>query len=406
MMNIAIITSGYLPVPASKGGAVENIVESWLIENEKYQEVKFTIFSIYDEKASELSKKYKHSDFEFIKEKKIINFCDKIIYWLSKNILKKEKTMSYRYIIQRLYFLNKVSKILKKDNYDKIIIENHPTLFFALKMRKNYLKYDGKFYYHVHNEINGDYGCTEIIAKSKKILCVSNYIKQNIKEKLGIYKNVEVMKNCINVENFNKKLKYDDFKKVREKYNISENDIVLIFSGRVTKQKGIIELLKAMKDIKEHNVKLLIVGSFFFGTKVKNNFEIEIEEMIKQCNNKVITTGYIPYDEISKLYAISDIAVLPSICEDAAPLTIIEAMASGLPIITTNSGGIPEYAQNGCACILYRNNELVKNLTNTIEKLVKDKEKIQTMSKISLRNSKELNLDNFYKNLMQKLKET
>lgn len=127
--------------------------------------------------------------------------------------------------------------------------------------------------------------------------------------------------------------------------------------------------------------------------------------MIKQCNNKVITTGYIPYDEIPKLYAISDIAVLPSICEDAAPLTIIEAMASGLPIITTNSGGIPEYAQNGCACILYRDDELVKNLTNTIEKLVKDKEKIQTMSKISLRNSKELNLDNFYKNLMQKLKE-
>lgn len=175
--------------------------------------------------------------------------------------------MSYRYIIQRLYFLNKVSKILKKQDYDKIVIENHPTLFFALKMRRNYLKYDGKFYYHVHNEINGDYGCTEIIARSKKILCVSNYIKQNIKEKLGIYKNVEVMKNCINIENFNKKLEYDEFNKVRKKYNISENDIVLIFSGRVTKQKGIIELLKAMKDIKEHNVKLLIVGSFFLEQK-------------------------------------------------------------------------------------------------------------------------------------------
>lgn len=77
MMNIAIITSGYLPVPASKGGAVENIVESWLIENEKYQEVKFTIFSIYDEKASELSKKYKHSDFEFIKEKNLLIFVIK-----------------------------------------------------------------------------------------------------------------------------------------------------------------------------------------------------------------------------------------------------------------------------------------------------------------------------------------
>lgn len=54
MINIAIVTSGYLPVPASKGGAVENIVESWMIENEKYQKVKFTIFSIDDEKARKM----------------------------------------------------------------------------------------------------------------------------------------------------------------------------------------------------------------------------------------------------------------------------------------------------------------------------------------------------------------
>lgn len=314
--------------------------------------------------------------------------------------------MSYRYIIQRLYFLNKVSKILKKEDYDKIILENHPTLFFALKMRKNYVKYDGKYYYHVHNEIQEDYGCKEIIAKSKKILCVSNYIKQNIKDKLGINENLETIKNCIDIGKFNKKLTKKEYKKIREEYNISENDIVLIFSGRVTKQKGIIELLDAIRNMKEENVKLLVVGSLFFGTKIKNNFEEEIKDKIKKCNNRVITTGYISYDEIPNLYAISDIAILPSICEDAAPLTIVEAMASGLPIITTDSGGIPEYAKNGCAYIIKRNQNLVDNLTVAIKKLVNNKEIRDNMSKISVKNSEELNLDNFYKKLLKILNDT
>ena len=53
-MKVAIITSGYLPVPASKGGAVENIVENFIIENEIEKKVNFEIFSIYDENAENI----------------------------------------------------------------------------------------------------------------------------------------------------------------------------------------------------------------------------------------------------------------------------------------------------------------------------------------------------------------
>ena len=106
-MNIAIITSGYLPVPASKGGAVENIVENFIIENEIEKKVDFEIFSIYDEDAKKIAEKYKYTDFNFIKPNKLVQILDKLIYLFFKDILKKEKTMSYRYIIQRLYFLRK-----------------------------------------------------------------------------------------------------------------------------------------------------------------------------------------------------------------------------------------------------------------------------------------------------------
>ena len=151
-MKIAVITSGYLPVPATKGGAVENIVENLISENEKNIDTKFLIYSIENDAArKEAQEKYKNSEFVFIKVNKLVKCLDKMIYWIAKNVLKKSKTMSYRYIMQRLSFLNKVSKQLKKNEYDKIVLENHATLFFALKWRENYKKYEGKYYYHVHN---------------------------------------------------------------------------------------------------------------------------------------------------------------------------------------------------------------------------------------------------------------
>ena len=145
-MSLAVITSGFLPVPASKGGAVESLLENFIKKNEEYKKIKITVFSIKDKKAVEISRKYENSEFIFIKPNIIVESLDKFTYFIAKNILKKDNTMSYRYIFQRLYFLNKVSKYLQKNNYDKVLLENHPTLFMALKKRKNYLKYKGRYY--------------------------------------------------------------------------------------------------------------------------------------------------------------------------------------------------------------------------------------------------------------------
>lgn len=404
-MNVAIITSGYLPVPASRGGAVETIVEGFIEENEKKKEVKFNIFSIYDEEAAETSKKYKNTSFCFIKTNRIVECLDKIIYHFAKTILKKEKTMSYRYILQRLYFLNKVSKKLKRENYDKIIIENHATLFLALKWRKNYKKYDGKYYYHIHNELVNSYGCAQIIKNTKKILCVSKFIKKQVIDFLELENenNVEVLTNCIDIHKFNGKISREEKNRLKKKYNIKSEEKVLLFTGRLTKEKGIKELLQAIEKVKNNHYKLLIVGSFFFRTDVKNDFKEELEELIQNVKDKVEFTGFIDYNEIPKIYAIADIAVLPSQCNDSAPLTIIESMASGLPIITTNSGGIPEYAKNGCAIIIQRDHDIVENMAKAIKDLLENSEQVNQMSRISYENAQELNLSNFYNNLITKI---
>ena len=399
-MKLVFITSGFLPIPATKGGAVENLVVNILNENEKNKKLKIEILSIYEKSAEQEAKKYKYATFKFIKVGFLVKILDKLIFLIAKNILKKSNSQSYRYIVQRLLYLNKCSKILKNGCYDKVILENHPTQFLALKWRKNYLKYADNYYYHSHNEFSGTYGCLDIIKKTKKFICVSKYIKNVTSNYLKMDKNkFVVLRNCINYELFSKQISESEKNKLKNKYGIKNDEKILLFTGRIVPEKGVMELLKALEKVKYDKYKLLIIGSALNELKTKTTYQSEIERTVKNLQDKVIFTGFVKYDEIHKFYSIADIAVLPSIWDDPAPLTIIEALVSGLPIITTNSGGIPEYAKDGSAIILDRiNNNLIENLSNEIDNLLIDAGKRENMSKVSKKVSEDLTTGKYYYN--------
>ena len=71
-------------------------------------------------------------------------------------------------------------------------------------------------------------------------------------------------------------------------------------------------------------------------------YEKKVKELIEKSSNNIIQLGYIKNNELYKYQNIADIAVIPTIIEEAAPLACVENMAAGLPIIITNSGGMPE----------------------------------------------------------------
>ena len=399
-MKIAVITSGFLPVPPSKGGAVENLLYNLIKENEVNEKFEFEIFSIYNEEASKIAKEYKKTKFQFIKTNKVIEFCDLLIFYFAKNILKKENSQSYRFIFQRLFYLKKVSKALKLYNYDKILLENHPTQYLALKWKKNYKKYDGRYYYHCHNEFPGTYGCNAIIQKTKKILCVSEFISKKIQKNLNIEKDkIYVLKNGVDTKKFEHIFDDQEIVDLKRKLKIEPNDKVLLFTGRLIPQKGVKEILLSIQNLSQ-KYKLLILGAALNDLKVETKYEKDIKELINH-NKNVIFTGFISYEEIWKFYKIADIAVLPSIWDDPAPLTIIEATIAGLPIITTDSGGIPEYVNTKCAIILDRNKDLINQLAINIDKLLGNNELRRKMGEESIKISQNRNVENYYKNFVK-----
>lgn len=100
-MKVCLFTVGVLPVPPVKGGAVENLIKD---ENELNYNAEFSVTSIFDSEAVKESKKYKHTNFFFVKTPLFVQIIDKLIFSLSKIFIKK-KSQSFKMIFTRLHYI-------------------------------------------------------------------------------------------------------------------------------------------------------------------------------------------------------------------------------------------------------------------------------------------------------------
>ena len=219
-----------------------------------------------------------------------------------------------------------------------------------------------------------------------KIITVSDYIKGKASSLFPIDK-IETVHNGIDLNNFTRKTEPSVN---RQQIGFDENDFVMVYSGRINKEKGVSELIDAMLMLKDMpNIKLMIIGGTFFGnTDNEDEFVYSLKNKAKTIEQKIIFTGFIPYHEMPDYLQMADIAVIPSIWDDPFPTTVLEAQAMALPIITTKRGGIPEEATEENAILLDTDEHFVDHLANAILDLYHYPEKRKQMSNASLQRSK------------------
>ena len=373
-MDIAIITAGVLPVPAVQGGAVENLIDFCLEYNKKHRMHNITVYSIYHPRLKTIhisSKDY--NKYVFINTN---NWLAKIEKWLYLKIHGGDEY--YHYSIE--FFLDKALKDIKKRHYDIIIVENRPA--FSLKLKENN---SSILVLHQGNDfLNTEVQNYKTIYDSyHRIINTSAYITERVKTIYPDDSKCRTVLNGIDTKRF-----YDATAINRKVVGLSHNDFVIVYSGRLTPEKGILELILALKRInKIRNIKLLIIGASAYGEdKRPTRYIKKLQEESKTINNIVTYTGFVDYNNIPSYLKTGDIAIVPSMWEEPFGLTVVEAMAAGLPLITTRSGGIPEICE-GVATIVNRDN-IVENLANAILDLYHNPQKRDAMSKASLERAK------------------
>ena len=261
----------------------------------------------------------------------------------------------------RRYYIYKVIKSLKKknelSNYNYIILENTPKSVPYISRETS-----SRVILHMHNDylnINTKYG-KKIIDKCYKIICVSSFIKSRV-DKIKPNNKTYVLYNGIDLKRFNNKYNKRD---LRKKYELDSNKKIILYVGRLLEKKGIFELINAFNAINDKNTILLIVGN---GTqKIKNRINNLVEK-----NNRIILMNYIDNSKISEIYSLADIGVVPSKCNEAFGLTVIEGLACNLRMIVSNDGAIPEVASGHDVEIIDKDN-LYEELVTTLNKLLKN----------------------------------
>lgn len=397
--RVTIITNGYFPVPAVMGGAVESLVENIIWQNELLGKLDLNIISCYDEEAYKIADKYEKTKVDFVKIPFWIKSLDRFVFFIAKNIIKKRDGLSFKCKLQRLYYVYKTGCMISRKDYGKLVLENHPVLFRVLKYKNNAKKYAGRYYFHIHNEVTKAHGCDMIMANCRKVLGVSTYINDTFRAFLSSkpdHNAYAVLRNKVDRNRFSIEISSERKKELKEKYGLDGDDIIVLFTGRFSPEKGVRELLNAFEHVSNPKVKLLVVGGFFFGSGVTSSFEEEIRQLAEHMKDRVRFTGYVDYASIPEYYGIADMVVIPSIWDDPAPLTVIEAMTSGKPLITTYSGGIPEYADQSHAILIKRDASMVRHLTEAMMLLAEQPWKRSEMEKNAINKTKNWTIKSYY----------
>ncbi|MDF2593497.1 MAG: glycosyl transferase group 1 [Clostridia bacterium] len=313
-MKIAFICTEKLPVPAVAGGAIQQYIEGVLPYLSKHH--KITVFSI-----------------------------------AHPSLISNEKINGVHYIRvagsnPSEYINNVMARLV--DKYELVHVFNRP-LWVPLLRKK--LK-NSKISLSLHNEMffpeKIPYEtAVKCIENVEFITTVSQFIADGIRNRYPIAdKKLNVVYSGVDVEKYQpswSKEGIENRNNLKSKLGIKEDKIILYVS-RLSPKKGSDIVLKAMKIVMESrkDVALAVVGSKWYGDNNQDQYTQSLNTLAKTLKGPVVFTGFITPAEIAKYFNLGDVFICASQWEEPLARVHYEAMAAGLPIITTNRGGNAE----------------------------------------------------------------
>ncbi len=221
----------------------------------------------------------------------------------------------------------------------------------------------------------------ENLRNVKGVICVSRKnMQESLELKLAPKYKMKVIPNAIN----NKVFYPMNRSEVRKKLNYKEDDFIVAFTGTFDHRKGVLRLSEAVQKV--NGVKSIYIGSG----------ELNPQE------EGILFKGKLPHDQIVTYLNAADVFVLPTLAEGCCN-AIIEAMACGLPIISSNLSFNDDILDDTNSIRIDSND--INQIAKAIQYLKDNPEVRQNMAKASLKKARELNIENRAKKIIEFLME-
>jgi glycosyltransferase involved in cell wall biosynthesis len=263
----------------------------------------------------------------------------------------------YRRLFQKITDLDpwpytaRMWQILRSERARILHIHNEPKLLSGLG--KHLIKASLPVVMHVANEKPIPRQFIHLV--SRWVAC-SQYIKKWLAGADGIQpEGIDVIYTGVDVET---RLPWWDFppaqrKALRDRFGIRDDDaIVILFAGRLVREKGVSEILEAFRALRplcKKTVYLVVAGNVRESDDPRNEKATYGRAVVKQMagEQRVKWVGSLSPNEVHGFLTSGDIFVLPSLWPDPFPTVMLEAAAAGLPILANDRGGIGEFLE-GC----------------------------------------------------------
>lgn len=352
-MKIAFVTPGAFPLPPSKSGSVEIVVHGLAEELAKHTEV--IVFSKHEQGKISHTKNGKRIDIR--------------IPYISKN-----------------QYLSQIKAYIVKTKPSCIQIDNRPLYLWQLKTMLPTLPMNLSLHSLTFIERLSAPVAEKALQAADLITVNSKFIKQQLAERFpSVAHKIKVRYLGIAAANF-----YDRYsirgkrmrKKWRTTYRLNGKKVIL-FVGRLIPEKGLHLLLQSFPTLLQRfpNLHLLIVGSSHYGKQRMTPYVKKLRTLIQPIAKHVTFTNYVSPAIVPQLYPTADVVVTPSIGKEAFCLVNVEAAISGIPVVTTEVGGIPEVVSHDVSGYVIHPDQWQEQFETYIISLLEDAELNESMGK-------------------------
>lgn len=385
MKRVCLVAPGELPVPATQGGAVETLITTLVKQNEINGDMKLTVAAPKDKKSELEASFFKKTHFIYVPTaksiKRLIHKCIQFAW---------DKLGLNHSVPLNTPFQREAAKLVNPEEYDIIVMEGgmfEPTALY----RK---RYGDKLWYHLHGVPEAPFKCLGY----KTVISVSEFAKKSWLQYCDedTTHSVSVVHNGIDVAKFQREFTEENRKAIRARLGFAPDDFVVLYCGRIIEAKGVLELLKAIQRIDDDHVKLMVVGSPDFAKSSRTPYLDKVQSLVDELGDRVAFTGYVPNDQVHQYSKSADVQVVPSLWEEAAGLVGVEAMAAGLPLIVSHSGGLQEYVPETCSIVVERDESFISSLSDAIVSLREHPELCESMMKNGLLQAELFSEQTFY----------
>lgn len=378
--RVLLVPPPNLPVPAVQGGAVETLLTHLIRENERQGQLDLLCASVPDEAARQAAEGLQHTKMLYIAQPH-----GHRRYWPMVFV---ERCLGIAAPYDPWYQKVQLALALELPGPDLIVAEGgNLTQCSAISRmfgRRRCLA-------HLH----GQTACSPVMDTIYGgILALSQFIRDDyLKTSTLDPKRAYIWYNCVDTRRFRPG---PPPLALRTRLGFGARDFVVLFCGRLDPDKGIHKLMEALEQLPVPQIKLLIVGSPFFGRTQQSSFLRRLEQQARALGNRVQFTGYLPNEDLPDYYRLADLVCVPTLVEEAAGLVAMEAMACGRPVLATRSGGMPEYLEGSQAMLVERGENIADQLAWSIRMLYEHPALCAEMGAAGARRAKDFSVERYY----------